>query len=597
MKTAEGKCISGQVNRGRENVNEAGRARMNHDVTVDIGIQSFEKVHARNAFYVDKTGFIQEWWEKGADVTLLTRPRRFGKTLNMSMLECFFSIQYAGRAELFEDFAIWKEERYRQLQGTYPVISLSFAAIKSGEPVKIKVAVKQIVSNIYKSFNYLMEAPVFDHDDRKYYNSVNDDMSDETVYIAINRLCIYLEKYYGKKAIILLDEYDTPMQEAWIAGCWEEAVQFFRCFFNAVFKSNPHMARGLITGTTRISKESIFSDLNNPEVITTTSEKYARYFGFTEQEVFKALDDMGLGEEKQGVKSWYDGFTFGSVTDIYNPWSIISFIANGGKYKSYWADTSSNGLVNRLIREGSAGIKQHFEQLINGRHIIVPIDEQIVYDQLEEDENAIWSLLLAGGYLKVVSVDTSQIFDSLEEEKYELALTNHEVRRMFAKMIRGWFKNTAEVYNEFINALLNDDVKKMNFFMNKVALNTFSFFDSGSRPAQTAEPERFYHGFVLGMVVELADRYTVRSNRESGYGRYDVMIEPRDRRSKAFLFEFKVLDRESDEAALEDTVANALAQLEEKKYAAELIADGIAPENIRQYGLAFEGKRCLIGSA
>ncbi len=563
-------------------------------MTIDIGIQSFEKICARNSFYVDKTDFIKEWWENGADVTLITRPRRFGKTLNLSMLECFFSNQYEGRGELFEGLSIWKEEKYKRLQGTYPVIFLSFASIKSGEPARIKIAIKQVISNIYKSFQYMMESEIFDCGDRKYYSSVNDDMSDETVYIAINRLCFYLERYYGRKTILLLDEYDTPMQEAWLNGCWEEAVSFFRSFFNAAFKTNPHMERGLITGITRISKESIFSDLNNPEVITTTSGKYARYFGFTEQEVFQALDDMGFGAEKEGVKSWYDGFTFGSMTDIYNPWSIMSFMANGGRYQSYWADTSSNGLVNRLIREGSAGIKRQFERLIGGKSILVPVDEQIIYDQLDEDENAVWSLLLAGGYLKVVSIDNADISESLEEEKYELALTNHEVRRMFAKMIRGWFKNTAEVYSEFIKALLQDDVKKMNIFMNKVALNTFSAFDSGNRPSQAAEPERFYHGFVLGMVVDLADRYSVKSNRESGYGRYDVMIEPHDRKEKAFLFEFKVLDRDSGEAALEDTAASALAQLEEKRYETELIEDGIAPENIRKYGFAFEGKRCLI---
>ena len=563
-------------------------------MTIDIGIQSFEKICARNSFYVDKTDFIKEWWENGADVTLITRPRRFGKTLNLSMLECFFSNQYEGRGELFEGLSIWKEEKYKRLQGTYPVIFLSFASIKSGEPARIKIAIKQVISNIYKSFQYMMESEIFDCGDRKYYSSVNDDMSDETVYIAINRLCFYLERYYGRKTILLLDEYDTPMQEAWLNGCWEEAVSFFRSFFNAAFKTNPHMERGLITGITRISKESIFSDLNNPEVITTTSGKYARYFGFTEQEVFQALDDMGFGAEKEGVKSWYDGFTFGSMTDIYNPWSIMSFMANGGRYQSYWADTSSNGLVNRLIREGSADIKRQFERLIGGKSILVPVDEQIIYDQLDEDENAVWSLLLAGGYLKVVSIDNAGISESLEEEKYELALTNHEVRRMFAKMIRGWFKNTAEVYSEFIKALLQDDVKKMNIFMNKVALNTFSAFDSGNRPSQAAEPERFYHGFVLGMVVDLADRYSIKSNRESGYGRYDVMIEPHDRKEKAFLFEFKVLDRDSGEAALEDTAASALAQLEEKRYETELIEDGIAPENIRKYGFAFEGKRCLI---
>ena len=567
---------------------------MNCGVAIDIGVQNFEKIRERNSFYVDKTDFIKEWWENGADVTLITRPRRFGKTLNLSMLECFFSNQYEGRGELFEGLSIWKEEKYKRLQGTYPVIFLSFARVKAADYEGMKYSVTKLISDIYEQNRFLLESGKFSENEKEYFNSIKPGMYHGAAVDAINALTNFMERYYGRNVIILLDEYDTPMQEAWLNGYWEEAVGFFRSFFNATFKTNPHMERGLITGITRISKESIFSDLNNPEVITTTSGKYARYFGFTEQEVFQALDDMGFGAEKEGVKSWYDGFTFGSMTDIYNPWSIMSFMANGGRYQSYWADTSSNGLVNRLIREGSAGIKRQFERLIGGKSILVPVDEQIIYDQLDEDENAVWSLLLAGGYLKVVSIDNADISESLEEEKYELALTNHEVRRMFAKMIRGWFKNTAEVYSEFIKALLQDDVKKMNIFMNKVALNTFSAFDSGNRPSQAAEPERFYHGFVLGMVVDLADRYSIKSNRESGYGRYDVMIEPHDRKEKAFLFEFKVLDRDSGEAALEDTAASALAQLEEKRYETELIEDGIAPENIRKYGFAFEGKRCLI---
>lgn len=564
---------------------------------VDIGIQSFEKLRERNAFYVDKTDFIKDWWNNGTNATLITRPRRFGKTLNLSMLECFFSNKYAGRDDLFKGLSIWNEDEFRKLQGTCPVIFLSFASVKSGEVDEIKTAVKQIIANIYKDFKDIMQSDLFDDNDRKYFDSVNDNMSDGTAYIAINRLCIYLEKYYGKKTIVLLDEYDTPMQEAWLAGYWDEAVEFFRSFFNATFKTNPYMLRGLITGITRISKESIFSDLNNLEVITTTSRKYAPYFGFTEEEVFQALEDTGFSGEKQGVKNWYDGFTFGSLTDIYNPWSISSFIGNGGVYKSYWTDTSSNALVNRLIKEGSADIKQNFEKLLAGEHIMVPVDEQIIYNQLDEDENAIWSLLLAGGYLKVVSIDDSRISDSLEEEKYELALTNHEVKRMFAKMIRGWFGGRSKSsYNEFIRALLEDNVKKMNTFMNKVALDTFSSFDSGRKPSEDTEPERFYHGFVLGMVVDLADRYRIRSNRESGYGRYDVMMEPLDKKEKAFIFEFKVLDRDEEEHNLEETVANALAQIEDKKYEAELTAGGILPENIRKYGFAFEGKKCLIGS-
>lgn len=568
---------------------------MNRNVTVDVGIQNFEKIHIRNVFYIDKTSFIKEWWEKGADVTLITRPRRFGKTLNLSMLECFFSNQYEGRSDLFSGLSIWKEENYRLLQGTYPVIFISFASIKSGEPEKIKAAVNQIISNIYKHFKPMMQSEIFDDDDRKYFYSVNDDMSDQTAYIAINRLCIYLEKYYGKKVILLLDEYDTPMQEAWLSGHWEETVEFFRSLFNATFKTNSHMQRGLITGITRISKESIFSDLNNPEVITTTSEKYAEYFGFTEQEVFQALNDMGLGNEKEGVKSWYDGFTFGSITDIYNPWSIISFIASGGKYKPYWADTSSNGLVNRLIREGSPAIKQNFELLLDGQHINTSIDEQIVYNQLE-DENAVWSLLLASGYLKVISIDSSHIMDSLEEETYELALTNHEVRRMFAKMIREWFGGRVrQDYNDFVKALLMDDVDSMNEFMNKIALNSFSSFDIAKNASCDDEPERFYHGFVLGLMVGLEKKFTITSNRESGFGRYDIMLSPVNRKEdNSYIIEFKVF-KPKREKNLEETVKNALAQIEEKKYEAKLISEGIPPEKIRKYGFAFQGKQCLIG--
>jgi hypothetical protein len=568
---------------------------------VNIGAQQFDRLIEENKFYIDKTGFIREWWETGADVTLITRPRRFGKTLNMSMVECFFSNQYAGRSDLFEGLSIWtvpqnpEDKDYRLIQGTFPVIFLSFAKIKAADSKGMKYAMSSIIFEAYQKNRFLCEGDFLSEAEKRYFNSIEPGMEMEIAVDAIYTLSNFLCRYYDKRVIILLDEYDTPMQEAWISGYWDEAVRFFGNFFNASFKTNPYMQRALITGITRVSKESIFSDFNNPEVITTTSDKYASYFGFTEQEVFQALEEMGLEQEKEGVKRWYDGFTFGSVTGMYNPWSVVSFIASGKKYKTYWADTSSNGLVDKLIREGSAEIKKHFEMLLEGQSILVPIDEQIVYNQLEEYESAIWSLLLAGGYLKVLSVEGLRLMDNLNEEKYELALTNYEVRRMFAKMIRGWFRSTTEVYNEFIKALLSDNVKKMNTFMNKVALNTFSFFDSGTRPSQGAAPERFYHGFVLGMVIDLADRYKVCSNRESGYGRYDVLLKPLDKREKAFIFEFKVLDPDENELTLEDTLANAHAQIEEKQYAAELAAEGFAPAQLRKYGFAFQGKKCLIG--
>ena len=578
------------------------------EVKHGLGYQNYEKMMRNDIFYIDKTDFIKEWWDYADEVTLITRPRRFGKTLNMSTVECFFSKQYEGRSDLFEGRKVWEDETLRNLQGTYPVIFMTFAGAKSGYDDRdengvtitkaegMKIAVKKIIARTYKKFEDIMKSDLFSEKDRKYYASVGKEMSDETAATAISMLSMYLEKFYKKKVLILLDEYDTPMQEAWLYGYWNEAVAFFKNFFVNTFKDNESMERGLITGITRISKESIFSELNHLEVVTTTSDKYAVNFGFTEEEVFSALDESGLGDHKEGVKKWYDGFSFGKYTDIYNPWSIISFIGKKGEYGTYWANTSSNGLVSTLIQTGEADVKKTVEDLLAGKSFTAPIDEQIVFSQLNGNTNAIWSLLLASGYLKTIGREPLRE-DRTGDAEYTLTLTNREVLFMFRNMVKDWFgRNDVSVYyNEFINALLRDNVRKMNTFMNKVALHTFSYFDTGNKPSGETHPERFYHGFVLGMIVNLSDKYKVTSNRESGYGRYDVMIEPFDKTAKAFIFEFKVLDEDDDERTLEDTVANALAQIEEKQYETALIASGFAPENIRKYGFGFQGQKCLIG--
>jgi hypothetical protein len=363
--------------------------------TVAIGIQDFETLIENNYFYVDKTSFIKEWWENGDSVTLITRPRRFGKTLTMSMVERFFSLKYAGKGEVFEGLDIWKEEKYRKLQGTYPVISISFAKIKDTDYQGMIYAISKVIYDEYSKHSYLLEGKTLNDTEKELFNSVKPGMAAMQMWDALNSLSNYMSRYYGKKVIILLDEYDTPMQEAYVSGYWNEAVAFTRQLFNATFKTNPYLERGLITGITRISKESMFSDLNNLEVVTSTSEKYETAFGFTETEVFAAMDEYGI-TSKDEMKLWYDGFTFGRVTDIYNPWSVINAIQKE-KYGTYWVNSSANSLVGKLLRVADAEIKKALENLLEDRSIECVIDEEIVYNQLDTDRDAIWSLLLASG--------------------------------------------------------------------------------------------------------------------------------------------------------------------------------------------------------
>lgn len=558
--------------------------------TIGIGIQSFDKIRERNSFYIDKTGFIREWWESGDDVTLITRPRRFGKTLNMSMVQEFFSIEYAHRADLFENLDIWKDEKYRRLQGTYPVISLSFAGVKEKDYQNARKKICQLLTKLYAENAFLLESNLLYETDKAYFRRVCENMDDSDASLALSQLCDFLKRYYEKNVIILLDEYDTPMQEAYVNGYWDELVAFTRNIFNSAFKSNPYMERAIMTGITRVSKESIFSDLNNLKVVTTTSDEYATSFGFTQEEVISALDECGYGDMRERVRAWYDGFVFGQHRDIYNPWSILNFL-DTGKIGTYWANTSSNSLIGKLLKEGSSSIKTSFEQLLKGKSIQCPIDEQIVYEQLTFNEDAIWSLLLASGYLKVLQYEPMEVAEN--DPVYELAITNMEVRRMFRGMVQGWFKSIKTEYNSFIEALLKGDLDTMNAYMNRIVLQTFSYFDTAN-DLLGEQPERFYHGFVLGLIVELDEEYIISSNRESGFGRYDVALEPKDKTKNAVIIEFKVFNPRK-EKTLEDTVRTALEQIEEKKYETALITRGIPKERIYKYGFAFEGKNVLIG--
>ena len=558
--------------------------------TISLGNTAFASIREANSFYIDKTDFIRQWWESQDVATLITRPRRFGKSLNLNMLECFFSEKYRGEGELFRGLSIWNHEKYREIQGTYPVIFFSFADIKGQTFTSAREAICQVIQDLYAEFGFLKESERLSQEEKDYFSLVTSMMSDAVAAMSLKRLSMCLHSYYGKKVLIFLDEYDTPLQEAYMYGFWDELTGFMRGLFNSTFKTNPYLERALLTGITRVSKESIFSDLNNLTVITTTSEQYADCFGFTETEVFDALEKYGMSDRQVEVQTWYDGFSFGNKKDIYNPWSITCFLKEK-KLRPYWANTSSNQLVGKLVREGSAQIKMVMEDLLEGKSFQTEIDEEIIFEQLQRKKGAIWSLFLAGGYLKVVK---SEFDISSGRYSYELALTNQEVKMLFEDMVEGWFSDETVPYNDFLKAFLAKDLDYMNEYMNRVAEATFSTFDTGRNPSDDTNPERFYHGFVLGLIVELAGKYRVTSNRESGFGRYDVMLEPLEKTKAAFVLEFKVFNPRK-EKTLEDTVANALQQINEKDYDCELLSRGIQKENIFHYGLVFEGKKVLIG--
>ena len=560
---------------------------------IAVGEQDFVKIRENDYFYIDKTGFITDWWRGADNTTAVMRPRRFGKTLNMSMMRAFFSVEYQGRgAELFGGLKVWQDEAMRGLQGTYPVIFISFAVVKADNYADTMQWIKRIFAEIVAKFDFLLDSDRVSDYNRQALRRILEGMDNVTAAGVINLLCLCLRQYYGKKVIILLDEYDTPMHEAFAGGYWAELSGFMRQFFNATFKTNENLERALMTGITRVAKESIFSDLNHLVIVTVQSDDYADAFGFTEQEVFAAMDEYGLADMAI-VKQWYDGFTIGSHYDIYNPWSIINYLDRKGRLECYWANSSGNGLVSQLLQSGSAELKKQFEVLLQGNSLEAEIEDQVVFADLNDSISSVWSLFLASGYL------TGEKIKLLEEGHFlcRLRITNRETRIMFERLVSRWFRRRGEeYYNEFIRYMLQGNVQAMNDYMNRIALYTFSSFDAGRHPSEETEPERFYHGFVLGLMVDLKDRYVITSNRESGYGRYDVMLEPRHADVDAAIsLEFKVFDKYG-EKSLEETVRSALQQIEDKQYAATLEAKGLAAARIRKYGFAFEGKNVLIGS-
>lgn len=558
---------------------------------VGIGIQDFSKIRENQCFYVDKTYFIKEWWESGDKATIITRPRRFGKTLNMSMLEQFFSLQYAARNDLFEGLFIWNDENYRKLQGTYPVINLSFANVKEVTLKDAGYRIRQILEEKYIKNYYLMNEDIFSAEEKNYYKQMTGKMKEEDIPKALYYLSYYLYRYYDKKVIILLDEYDTPMLEAQENGYLKELKMLMGSFYDFTFRENPWMEQGIMIGITKVDCKSLFAQSNKLRIADIMCDKYATSFGFTEEEVFAALDRYDLEKEKEKVKQWYDGFVFGNYQSIYNPWCIAKFL-DERRYKFYWAETSANSLIEKVFREGSRELKISLSKLLQGEHIWCHINESLFDGSLDDDENSIWRLLVVSGYMKITSKHID-IEDNMQEDLQELAFVNLEIKKMFEYMVWRWFNYARSDYEDFVKSMLKNKVEDMEAYLERAVLTIFDYFHKGEESIED-KTQRFYYSLVLALMMDLGNQYVFIPYYESGLGRYDVILEPKDVNEKAFILEFKTYDKETEEE-LEDTIQAAFEQIEEKQYTEMLIHKGILKEKIYKYAFAFVEKRVQIG--
>ncbi len=560
------------------------------DANVGLGYQNFLDFVCGKRFYVDKTHFIPEWLANDARITLITRPRRFGKSMLLSTVRTFFDPMYADHPEYFEKLRVWKDADCRSLFGTIPVISVSFGSCKGNDFAQAMRGVTLGLYNMYIQHEYLRESPKLSEEEKAEYRRIVAYFSEqrtEYVEISIQKLCELLYKHYGKFPIILMDEYDTPLLEAYTDGYWDETINTFRQLFHTTFKENDFFYRAIITGVTRISKNSLFSDLNNLEVDTVTCDAYSDCFGFTEQEVMDAFKCQDI-DTIRDVKAMYDGFTIGRHQDIYNPWSICNYMRQR-ELIGYWVNTSSNKLVGDIIRRYPVESKYEIERLMAGEKVHKRINEGITFQYLEGDENSLWSLLLAVGYIKA-----ENIVRSVEGIECDVSVTNREVMAMFKTEILGMFHNGWSAYGRFAEALLAHKMELMNEYLQTITYTSISYFDVADGPKERT-PENFYHGLVLGLIVSLRDRYRIVSNRESGRGRYDIAMYPLQENTDAFIMEFKVQDRKK-ETDLEQTAKNALQQIVDKNYEADLLAAGVPKERIYKLGFAFAGKDVLVVS-
>jgi len=545
---------------------------------IGIGESDFKILRIKKDYYIDKTKYIKDIIDNRSKVLLITRPRRFGKTLNMSMLRYYFDCTKKDNKELFEGLKIMKQdEKYTSKLGYYPCIYLTLkdAGLQSYELMIMQL--RTLLMDIYYENRYLLEEAEMAPGERNIFNKILLAEANETEIInGIKMLSKIMSNYHNKPVMLFLDEYDVPLQNAYVEGYYEECIKFFKTFYGITFKDNPYLEKTILTGVSRVAKESIFSGANNFHVYTVLDDEFSDDFGITEKEMDKIIDDFEIQDQKEEIKKWYDGYTIGNTEGIYNPWSILNYLTDK-KLIPYWVNTSSNDLI-KLILKNSATVKEKIEQLLRDEEIEVPINLETVIVGIEKNEENIWGLLLGTGYLKVTEVV------DLAHGIYKVKIPNYEIKFLFQNIIREWFND--KVIGNNLNTILKDlvtlNLKEFEKKFQVLVRQMFSFMDVGENTA-----ENFYHAFVLGMLVGLKDNYYVKSNRESGFGRYDIMLEPKDKNGNSFVMEFKVLE-DAEEKTIEDTIENAKKQIEERKYAEDLEERGYT--KITKMVFAFKGK-------
>lgn len=552
-----------------------------------IGVDDFGKIITRNLGFIDKSLFIKEIMDNdGVEVSVIIRPRRFGKTLNMSMLRHFLAptVNMLKTEGMFDHLKIAKQgNHYMQHQGKYPVIFISFKNVKDGNFSNAYEQLQILISEIYREHRYLMTSDKLYPEEKKQYQDIleRNTTSESVLKNSLKELTRFLHVYHGVKPWLLIDEYDTPIQSGYMNGYYQEMINFMRGLFGAALKGNDNLHRAVVTGILRIARESLFSDLNNLQVYSVLDKRYAEYFGFTETEVDEALKKNNLSSLSNEIKSWYNGYQIGNH-QIYNPWSIASCINAEGTLEPYWVNTSENTLIKQLLAQSSADFKKQFELILNNQAIETSINKNLVFLDLNQNEDAIWSLLLFSGYLTAISTQVVDI-----KLQCMLRSPNREISALYRTTIRDWFtqKGNELLYQQLLRFLVEGDLSSFFPLFQKILLESTSYFDATGQ-----EPEKFYHGFVLGLVVNLST-HIVHSNKESGLGRYDVVLIPNDKTKLGIVLEFKVAKPTDD---LQNSAQEALSQINTKNYAAELTQQGIS--NILKIGLAFSGKEVAMAA-